>query len=502
MSARKYVCSVCGYEFDAEIAANYYCLDNPLEFEDVPIDWRCPVCGYTKEVFISVEEDELPITLPLQHRKQFIESKKAETQRASAFEAENSNNDGDFLMKEQALNHLKNIILPYWNKLADFERGGFYGYVGHDLRVNKNAQKGVILHSRILWFYSTVYNTIGGEQNKKLADHAYEFLTKYCFDRENGGLFWMMNADGSCADSTKNAYNQAFGIYALAAYAEATGSKEALRHAYELFECIEAYCTDSYGYLEAFSADWKKPVESAICDQGVVAEKTMNTLLHVLEAYTALLDADSHPRVAQKLKNILILFSEKLYYDDFERLEVFFDAKMNPLGDIHSYGHDIEASWLLDRACDVLEKNIELFDKAEIPLLKALISDTRSYTSVLAKKILECAFMNDSLCNEARGERTGTTKVDKTRIWWVQAEAVVGFYNEYQKHGSSPFKDAAERVFKYIENYVVDKRPGSEWFGYLNEDGTPIADRPITEPWKCPYHNGRMCIELITRGAE
>ena len=499
MSARKYVCSVCGYEFDAEVAAKYYCLDNPLDFDDVPADWRCPVCGYTKEVFIPSENDNPFENIPLQHKKQLIE----ELKRASAsVKTEKASENGDFLMKEQAVAHLKNIILPYWNKLADYERGGFYGYVGHDLKVDKNAQKGVILHSRILWFYSTVYNTIGGEQNKKLADHAYEFLTKYCFDRENGGLFWMMNADGSCADSTKNTYNQAFGIYALAAYADATGSREALRHAYELFECIEAYCTDFYGYLEAFNADWKKPVESAICDQGVTADKTMNTLLHLLEAYTALLEVDSHPRVAQKLKNILITFSEKVYYDDYERLEVFFDEKMNPLGDIHSFGHDIEASWLLDRASDVLEKNIGLFGNAEIPLLKALISDTRAYTSVLAKKILECAFMNDSLCNESRGERSGSVKVDKTRVWWVQAEAVVGFYNEYQKHGSSPFKDAAERVFKYIENYVVDRRAGSEWFGYLNEDGTPLADRPITEPWKCPYHNGRMCLELIRRGAE
>ena len=499
MSAKKYVCSVCGYEFDAEVAAKYYCLDNPLDFEDVPIDWRCPVCGYTKEVFIPSENDSLFENIPLQHRKQFIE----ELKRASAsVKTEKTDGNGDFLMKEQALTHLKNIILPYWNKLADYERGGFYGFVSHDLKVNKNAQKGVILHSRILWFYSTVYSLLGGEENKKLADHAYKFLKDFCFDRQNGGLFWMMNADGSCQDSTKNVYNQAFGIYALSAYAKATGNKEALRLAYGLFECIEAYCTDFYGYLEAFSADWKTPVESAICDQGVTADKTMNTLLHLLEAYTALLEADSHPRVAQKLKNILITFNEKLYYDDYERLEVFFDEKMNPLGDIHSFGHDIEASWLLDRACAVLDEHIELFSKPEIPLLKALISDTRSYTSALAKRVLETAFVNDSLCNESRGERSGSAKVDKTRVWWVQAEAVVGFYNEYEKHGSSPFKDASKRVFKYIEDYVVDKRPGSEWFGYLKEDGTPVADSPITEPWKCPYHNGRMCLELIRRGAE
>ena len=340
------------------------------------------------------------------------------------------------------------------------------------------------------------------EKNKKLATHAYDFLTEYCFDKKNGGLYWLMNSDCSCADSTKNTYNQAFGIYALSAYSRLTDSKEALRYAYELFECIEAYCTDEYGYLEAFDSEWKKPVESAICDQGITAEKTMNTLLHVLEAYTELLDVDSHPRVAQKLKNILQLCNDKLYYDDFERLEVFFDEKMNPVGDIHSSGHDIEASWLLYKACDVIDKNSNLFDLAEQKELKILISDTYAYTSIIAKKILENAFMDNSVYNEARGERNGNAKIDKTRIWWVQAEAVVGFYNEFQKNGASPFKDAAKRVFDYIEKYVVDKRNGSEWFGYLNEDGTPIYGRPITEPWKCPYHNGRMCLELIIRNAE
>ncbi|MCQ2580174.1 MAG: AGE family epimerase/isomerase [Treponemataceae bacterium] len=498
MSARKYRCSVCGYEFDAYNAAKYYCLDTPLQFEDVPSDWKCPVCGYTKEVFAE-DDGNAGNFVPLHLKKQIKEQN--ESKRASAV-AEKKIDDGVFLMKEQALNHLQKIILPYWSKLADYERGGFYGYVGYNLDLKKNAPKGVILHSRILWFYSTVFSVLGGEENLKLADHAYEFLTKYCFDRKNGGLFWMMNADGSCCDSTKNAYNQAFGIYALAAYAKATGKTEALRHAYELFECIEAYCTDRYGYLEAFGADWKRPVESAICDQGVAADKTMNTLLHVLEAYTELLDADSHPRVAEKLKNILIIFKDKVFYEDFERLEVFFDAKMQPLGDIHSYGHDIEASWLLDRACNVLERNISLFDSSEQQNLKILISDTRSYTSIIAKKILECAFVNDSLCNESRGERAGQTKTDKTRIWWVQAEAVLGFYNEYEKHGSSPFLDASKRVLNYIEKNVVDKRPGSEWFACLNEDGTPVKDRPITEPWKCPYHNGRMCLELIMRNAK
>ncbi len=409
------------------------------------------------------------------------------------------------MSKFQAREHLESVILPYWNNLADFENGGFTGFVGNDLVPQKNADKGVVLHSRILWFYSNVYMTVGGDNNRRMMDHAYQFLSTKCFDKENGGLYWMMTYDGKPCDTTKNCYNQAFGMYALASYYRATGCKEALRLAYSLFEAIETWCTDEYGYLEAFTADWKKPVESAICDQGVVADKTMNTLLHVLEAYTELYKADRHPMVGKKLMRCLEIARDSVYYSDFERLEVFFDSKMQPLGDIHSYGHDIEATWLLDRACDVLENAVAenagaLNDECRMRLPR-LCADTRAYTSVIAKKILDCAFCNSSLNNESRGERAGAEHVDTDRIWWVQAETVVGFYNEYQKNQDKKFLDAAEAVFGFIQEFVTDKRPGSEWFWYVTKDGTPKTDHGITEPWKCPYHNGRMCLELIARGA-
>lgn len=404
-------------------------------------------------------------------------------------------------MKELAQKHLQEHILPYWNNLQDEKYGGFYGFVDYDLNIDKQAHKGVILHSRILWFYSTVYSVLGGEDNRLRAECAYKFLKNHCYDSVYGGLYWMMTHDGAVADDTKNAYNQAFGIYGLSAYYKATGSKEALTLAYDLYRTLEAYCNDGLGYLEAFTRDWKNPVESAICDQGIVAEKTMNTLLHVLEAYTVLLEVDNHPVVAERLCSILELCRDKLYYADFERLEVFFDGKMMPLGDIHSYGHDIEASWLLDRACDVLEKNLGALKESRAKDARAVIADTHAYATVIAKKILSCAFKDGALNNEARGERTGNVHVDTDRIWWVQAETVVGFYNEYQKNKDDAFKDASKQQFDFIEKYVLDPRKNSEWFWYTTHDGTPKTDHGMTEAWKCPYHNGRMCLELITRNA-
>ncbi|HPX26248.1 MAG TPA: AGE family epimerase/isomerase [Treponemataceae bacterium] len=401
-------------------------------------------------------------------------------------------------MKFNPEQHLNSVILPYWNSLKD-STGGFYGFVDHNLTVNKKADKGVILNSRILWFYSNVYLSTGDESSLAYADHAYDFLINSCLDKENGGLFWMINSDGTVKDTVKNAYNQAFGIYALSSYYRASGNKDALNVAYSLFECIESYCADEYGYLEAFDKTWKNAVESAICDQGVVADKTMNTLLHVLEAYTELLYSDAHPSVARKLLRILNICKDKMYNPELKRLEVFFDRKMETLSDIHSYGHDIEAAWLLDRACEVLEANSHILSYDENKELYSSAKIIREMDSIISQQILNIAFKDGALNNEARGEKTGNPHIDTDRIWWVQAETVVGFYNEYEKSGSKIFLEASEAVYDYIEKYVVDKRKGGEWFWYVDNKGIPKTDHGITEPWKCPYHNGRMCIELINR---
>lgn len=408
--------------------------------------------------------------------------------------------------------HLRNVIIPYWNSLKDDENGGFYGYKGFDLAVDEKADKGVILHSRILWFYSNCYMMLKDPELKGYADHAYAFLREHAFDKDNGGIFWMLTYDGTPADTTKNAYNQAFGIYALSSYYRATGCAEALRLAYHLFECIEAYCTDAAGYLEAFTADWKKPVESAICDQGVVADKSMNTLLHLVEGYSGLLTADSESRaVAAALTRLLTIATDKMYNPNLRRIETFFDAELNNLADIHSYGHDAESSWLLDWAADVLEAAVKAgapLSSAEKSRALAAVEKTHAITGELARCVLEKAFDGRALNLESRGEAAGHEVMNTERVWWVEAEAVVGFVNAWKKADATgdvtkipetiAFRKAAEAVYAYIMDVMVDKRPGSEWFSSVNDKDEPI-EKPMTEPWKCPYHNGRMCLELIAR---
>ncbi|MFW2490238.1 AGE family epimerase/isomerase [Clostridium chromiireducens] len=259
------------------------------------------------------------------------------------------------MLYKEIMKNYKDIILPYWRNLRDKEYGGYYGYVGYDLDINPNAEKGVILNSRILWFFANAYTVTRQEDLLIYADHAYEFLVDKCFDHRNGGVFWMLNHDGSVKESMKHTYNQAFAIYALSSYYEATRNESAREYAMKLFRLIEVRCADKYGYLEAFTEDWKLINNDKMSENGVLADKTMNTLLHLLEAYTELFKVTKDFEVRERLISLLNIFHSKVFNSEKGRLEVFFDEKMNSIADLNSYGHDIEASWLLDRACEVLE---------------------------------------------------------------------------------------------------------------------------------------------------
>lgn len=376
---------------------------------------------------------------------------------------------------------LDDVILPFWMKLRDDEYGGYYGFLDFDLNLDKRAEKGCILNSRILWFFSEAALLTGRADLADQAGHAYRFLREHCVDKENGGLYWSVTYDGRPLDTTKHTYNQAFAIYALSAYYRLTGNEDALALAAELFRLIESRCTDEEGYLEAFTVDWQPESNEKLSENGVIAAKTMNTLLHVFEGYAGLYQAARPPDVAQAMRRILTIYAEKIYSPDLHRQLVFFDEHYNSLIDLYSYGHDIESSWLIDWGCALLG------DAALSARIAAINSD-------LAAAVYRKAYRGHSVINECeRGVD------DTTRVWWVQAEAVLGFVNEFEKSGDNRYAAAAADVWHYIGRTLVDKRPGSEWFWCVDEHGLPASRQPLVEPWKCPYHNGRMCMELIRR---
>lgn len=388
-------------------------------------------------------------------------------------------------MVEEMKRHLEECLIPFWKNLRDQEYGGYYGYLDYNLQLDRQSVKGCILNSRILWFFSNAYALLEEESLLQEAEHAFHFLKEYCWDREYGGVYWSLKYNGKLEDTTKHTYNQAFAIYALSSYYNASGDPEALRMAEALYQIIEERCRDEHGYLEAFDRQFQPVENDKLSENGVMAERTMNTLLHVLEAYTELYRVNPDERVSRNLKWILDVVADKIYNPVLRRQEVFFDADYHTLIDLHSYGHDIETAWLVDRCVDVLDD--EEYRAKITPI-----------TKILTEEIYKTAFTGKNLSNECENG-----KVDTNCVWWVQAEAIVGFVNGYQHDNSrTEYLSAAGAIWEFIKEYIIDKRTGSEWYWLVDKDGKPYPEKPIVEPWKCPYHNGRMCMEVIRRGID
>lgn len=381
-------------------------------------------------------------------------------------------------VKEQ----LSDSMIPFWENMIDKEYGGYYGCMNYQLKIINEAEKGCILNSRILWFFSNAYLALQDPSLLADAKHAYEFLINCMADNEFGGVYWSVSYDGKPEDTTKHTYNQAFAIYALSSYYDASKDKQALKKAFELFELVEEKCVDEHGYLEAFNCEFKLVDNDKLSENGVIADKTMNTLLHVFEAYTELYRVSKDDKVADRMGWILDIIATKVFNKDKKRQEVFFDKEMNSILDLHSYGHDIETAWLIDRGVNLLEK---YSGKDEI----------FAVTKTLEEEIYAVAFDGNYIYNECE-----KGVVDKTCIWWVQAEAMVGFLNAFEKFPSKKeYFEAVFSIWEYIKENVIDKRTGSEWFWEVNEEHEPNKERNIVDMWKCPYHNGRMYFEIMRR---
>ena len=410
-------------------------------------------------------------------------------------------------LKSKAEKHLREKLIPFWSGLCDREYGGFYGYVDQDLNIHPDAEKGCILMSRITWFFANTYMILGDAELLGLAKHGYEFLTRHCFDRQYGGIYWSVQRDGTPSDTAKHTYNHAFAIYALASYYDASKDREALKKALSLFSLIEEKMRDEGGYLESFNRQFIPASNEKLSENGVEAVRTMNTHLHVMEAYTELLrvlsENDSTSGTAfpetdragvfTALAGVCRIFLDKIWNPEKKRAEVFFNHDWHSLIDLWSSGHDIESSWLCGRTAVILENAAKTEEeKAQAAGLKKQFS---TVTAVMAEQVLRKAIQRDSVVSEFENGNPAPG-----RTWWVQAEAVTGFTHAFLKNPRNrEYREAACKIWDFIMNHFADPREGGEWFGDLDENLQP-AGRPIVEPWKCPYHNGRMCLELIRSG--
>lgn len=318
----------------------------------------------------------------------------------------------------------------------------------------------------------------------EIAKRAKDYLLDYFYDKENGGIYWLLDYKGNPIETKKQIYAQGFAIYGLSEYYRATQDKEALEYAIKLYKTIEAHSFDieNNGYLEAFTKDWQLIEDMRLSEKDANEQKTMNTHLHVLEPYTNLYRIWKDDSLKKQLKNMIELFLEKFINLKTNHLHLFFDTKWNSKSNIVSYGHDIEASWLLYEAALVLNDH-ETFEK-----VKAVVPH-------IVKASKEGLQQDGSMVYE-KNNRTG--HVDTERHWWVQAEAVIGFVNHYQYYNDEDSLNNALACWKYIKSNLIDWENG-EWFWSVFEDGTVNKKDDKAGLWKCPYHNSRMCLEIIKR---
>ena len=390
---------------------------------------------------------------------------------------------------ERVRSELVSNILPFWPRhVMDRENGGFYGIVDSDLRVRKDSVRASVINTRILWTYSAAARLVDPAW-REVADWAASYLNAKFWDAEYGGLYWMLDHHGFPVSDRKQTYSQAFGIYAFAEHFRMTGEHASLQRAKTLFELVEQHCSDPGfgGYLEARGRRWQALDDVRLSDKDLNSPKSMNTHLHVLEGYTNLLRAWPDARLKNAHRALLKTMLERIVDPATWHLKLFFDERWNSLCDHVSFGHDIEGSWLLVEAAEVLGD-------------AALIDEARRTAVNMAEAAITGLDRDGSMLFEADG---AGRIVDDRKHWWVQAESVVGFYNAWQISGDERFRTIARRAWDYIESSVVDRLHG-EWHAKLSREGRPLteAEEPeayLVGPWKCPYHNARVCYEMLKR---
>jgi mannobiose 2-epimerase len=376
-------------------------------------------------------------------------------------------------------------ILPFWMKHAvDPVHGGFYGAVTNDLQVLNDVPRSAILCSRILWTFSAAHRILGGEEYLAMARRAYDYLTGVFWDPEYGGLFFNVNAKGQPVFDRKHHYATAFGLYGLSEFFRATKDPQCLKLAQSLFALLEKHGYEPVhgGYIEGTTRKWEALADMRLSENDLDCRKSMNTNLHILEAYTNLMRVWDDPRLKAQHKALVAAFLEHILDPEINHLRLFFDDGWNSISSIRSYGHDIESSWLLCEAAE-MQGDAELTERVR----KAALGLSESvYREALEK--------DGSILYE--GSPHGL--VDTNKAWWAQAEGMVGFYNAWQLSGREEFAAAAKGLWEYIKAHMIDRKNG-EWFKLLSRDGQPIRDHYKIGPWDCPYHATRSCFEMMAR---
>ncbi|WP_242691458.1 AGE family epimerase/isomerase [Desertivirga arenae] len=386
--------------------------------------------------------------------------------------------------QKEAKRELVNI-LGYWLQHApDKVDGGFVGRIDNDNACDHTAVKGAVLNARILWSFSAAYNLEPKESYLEAADRAYQYIIDYLIDKEFGGVYWTVDHKGKPLDTKKQVYAVAFTIYAFAEYFLASNRPEAKDKAIELYKLLleRSFDQEQTGYYEAFTREWGEISDFRLSDKDANEKKTMNTHLHVLEAYTTLYKIWRDEGLKEQIQLLLINFLDHIIDAESGHLILFFDENWNRKSDTISFGHDIEAAWLLLEAAEQMQDEY-------------LIEEVKEASLGLANAAARGLAADGSLYYEFE---PGHQQLINEKHWWVQAEAMVGFFNAWQLSGNEEQLERSIKVWRFIQNKILDRENG-EWFWGVLDDGSIMADQDKAGLWKCPYHNSRACIEIIKR---
>ena len=397
-------------------------------------------------------------------------------------------------------NELFNDILPYWEKHSrDTENKGFFGAIDNNNKSDAACERSIVMTSRYLWTYSAVARATKDVKYLEMADFAFDVIKTKYWDKDNGGVFWSVMPDGTPKVTKKQIYGEAFCCYGLSEYAAALkelrnseASEESMNYALDLYDLLEHYAYDSEfgGYVEARAINWSYTDDMILSEKDMNCPKSMNTNLHVMEAYTNLYrtiavvfpDARSvRSEIGKSLAFLVRTTTDSILQKNYH-LAMFFDMQWNSLGDEVSYGHDIEASWLLwEAACELNDDE-----------LKTEIRDT---VIKMAETAYAEGFDQTAGCME---NFTKNGQRNRNRVWWTQAESINGFYNAWQMTSEKKYEDACDLLWNWIQNYQLDKKNG-EWWNEVDENGNPILSENKGGNWKTSYHNGRTCLEILRR---
>jgi len=373
--------------------------------------------------------------------------------------------------------------LNYWaTSTIDNENGGFYGQIENDNKVAAEAGKGAVLNARILWFFSAAYNHNPSPTSLVLASRSYEYIRDHFVDTEFGGVYWSVDFKGNPLDTKKQVYALSFAIYGISEFYKASKNEEALDLAKMLYADIEKHSFDpiNEGYFEAFSREWTELADLRLSDKDANEKKTMNTHLHVLEAYSNLYSIWPYEGLRKQIRGLLSVFANKIIDRHTHHLNLFFDENWHSKSGAISFGHDIEASWLLLEAAEVIDD-------------RELIQQFRNIAVEMATAAMRGLDSNGGLNYEVEKNHW-----NKEKHWWVQAEAMVGFFNAFQLTANQSFYDRFEQCWEFTKAHILDHING-EWFWGVDENLSLMPQQYKAGIWKCPYHNGRACLEMIKR---